>query len=114
MLQAVSQVDHNADNSPDGESNPGQPWEKAHEAEAGQHAKNGNDWHEGKPEWAMLIGFYVAQNHDADTNQDKSKESADICHVRGIADGNQSGKRSHPNAGKNSGIVRRALAGMHG
>jgi len=30
VLQAVSHVDHNADGSPDDESNPGHPWEKTH------------------------------------------------------------------------------------
>jgi hypothetical protein len=30
VLQAVSHVDHNADDTPNGESNPGHPWEKAH------------------------------------------------------------------------------------
>jgi hypothetical protein len=30
VFQAVSHVDHNADDTLSGESNPGHPWEKAH------------------------------------------------------------------------------------
>ena len=60
VLQAISHVDHNADGSPDGESNPRHPWEKAHEAEASQHAQDGDDRHERKPEWAWLVGFRVS------------------------------------------------------
>ena len=113
-LQAVSQVDHNTDGAPDGESNPGHPWEKAHEAEAGQHTQDGDDRHERKPEWARLVGFRVAQNHDTDTDQDKSKERADVRHVRRVADGNQGSERGHADAGENGGIVGRAIARMHG
>ena len=68
VLQAILNVNHNADGGPDAESDPGQPWEKAHEAEAGQHAQDGNNWHEGKSERSGLIRFCVAQDHDTDTD----------------------------------------------
>ncbi len=42
-----------------------------------------------------LVGFRVAQDHDTDTDQDKGKESADVRHVRRIADGNQGSERGH-------------------
>src|SRR4029077_9014816 len=112
--QPVSHIDHNADGSPDDESNPGQLWEKTHEAEEGQHPQNGDERHEGKPEWADLAGFRVAQDHDTDTDEDKSKESADIRHIRRIADGDKSSECGHADAGENSRIVGRAIAWMYG
>ncbi len=80
----------------------------------GQHAQNGDNRHEWKPEWAELVGFRVAQDHDTDTDQDKGKESADVRHDRRIADGNQGSECGHADAGENGGIVRRAIARMHG
>lgn len=38
MLQAISQVDHNANGCPNDEPDPGHPGKKTHQAETGQHA----------------------------------------------------------------------------
>ena len=53
----VGHIHHDADDGPHDEPHPGYPWEETHEAEAGQHPKNGDDRHEWHRNGRSWLGF---------------------------------------------------------
>ena len=112
VANTVSHVHRDADDGPDKESDPGHPRKEIHEAEAGQHAQDGNDRHEGHAEWSGMVRLGIAQHHDADTDQDKCEEGTDVRHVRRLAYRNQRCHDSHGHAGQVGRMVRRSKGRM--
>jgi len=109
---AVEVVDEEADDEPDEEADPGDRGEARHEESAEEDAQDGEERASRDAEAAMPVRLLVAQDEDADRDQDEGEESTDVGHFGEAADVEEARWDGDQDARDDGGEGRRAEARM--
>src|SRR5580658_1496888 len=98
VLDAVSEIDPQADDQPDYQHLPGEERQLAHEIERATDAKDGNQRNQRRAERTLHVGVTPAQNPDTGTNNGKGEQRSHVDQSCKLIDGQQCGKKRNNRA----------------
>src|SRR5271155_4826683 len=93
VLDAVSEIDPQADDQPDHQHFPGEQRQLAHQIEGATDAEDGNQRNQRRAERTLQVGVTPAQNPDAGTNNGEGEQRSHVDQSCELIDGQQCGKK---------------------
>src|SRR4051812_25567129 len=112
VLDAVEEVDEQAERHPDHEPGPRVLWQPVHHVAANQNAENWYDRHERRTEWTRNIRPLVPEHHHAEADDHECEQRPDRYELAQKTDREEASNRRRDDAGNDGGDVRRLEARM--
>src|SRR5207245_10306839 len=81
VANSVKEVNRETDREPDKETDPSLERQTHHQHETKQDAENWKQRHQRNTKWPRPICVRSAQDHHAETNQNKSEQGSDVSEI---------------------------------